>query len=160
VVELTAQFALTWGVRGSFLHYVSAVAHGTVETAGGATVDEHGVFAFPVVSVEQDGTDWRLAFSGSVRFTAHHGFLDLLLLDPKVVIGPGGGVVGTRTDAGSDRTTPVVTLPGIPPVLDGDVLEWEGLPTLLVPSAVPLFGDVYPAGTPMDPLGMRAALSS
>lgn len=158
--ELTGSFALTWGVRDSFLHYVTAVAHGSVVTGGGATVDEGGVFAFPAVSVDQDGTDWRLAFTGSVRFTAHHGFLDLLLLDPKVVIGPGGGVVVVRTSTESDRVSPVVMLPGVPPVLDGDVLEWRALPTSLVASAVPLFGDVYPEGTPMDPLGMRVALSS
>jgi hypothetical protein len=54
---------------------------------GGVTEDEDGQFVFALRAV-QKGDDWRLSFAGSVHFIAHHGLLDILIMDPELVIGP------------------------------------------------------------------------
>ncbi|NRG41040.1 HtaA domain-containing protein [Rathayibacter sp. VKM Ac-2835] len=152
--------ALSWAVRDSFVHYVTMLSHGTAETSGGAQRDGAGRFVFPVDRLDQDGDDWRIAFRGAVRFQAHHGFLDVQLHDPHLVVGPSGGVLLARTAADSRDLVPLVVTPGVPPVYDEGVLHWSGLPSQLTGSAVGLFGETYEAGTPFAPIEISVRLPS
>ena len=86
---IQAESCLRWAVRESLLRYVTVIAGGTCTVDGDAVAGEDGVFTFPLRSAVQEGDDWRLSFSGSVRFEAHHGLMDVLIKDPEVVVGPG-----------------------------------------------------------------------
>lgn len=158
--QVGADNALTWAVRGSFLRYVTVIACGSFDVAGGVTVDGDGVFAFPVQRVASEGEDWRLSFAGSVHFLAHHGLLDVLIRDPEIVIGPDGGVLATHTGVDPDELLAVVALGAAAPTRSGAELTWTAIPSTLAVSAVDLFGTVYPAGTEMAPIGIRVTLDS
>jgi hypothetical protein len=153
-----AAASLQWAVRDSLLRYVLVIAHGTCATDGGVTMDESGVFGFGLRSATEvsDG-EWRLSFAGSVRFTAHHGLLDILIEDPAVAIGPRGGLLSATTGSGH---TPIALLGPAVPVRDGDRLVWPAIGSELLESAVETFGGVYAAGTEMAPLALRVPLTS
>jgi hypothetical protein len=153
-----AAASLQWAVRDSLLRYVLVIAHGTCATDGGVTMDESGVFGFGLRSATEvsDG-EWRLSFAGSVRFTAHHGFLDILIEDPTVDIGPQGGVLSATTGGGR---TAIARLGAAVPGRDGDRLVWPAIGSELLESAVETFGGVYPAGTEMAPLALHVPLTS
>ncbi|MET4156559.1 HtaA domain-containing protein [Agromyces sp. PvR057] len=152
--------ALHWAVRDSLIRYVTDIARGTYSVDGGATEGEGGVIAFPLRAAHREGEDWRMSFQGSVRFLAHHGHLDILIKDPEVVVGPNGGVLATHTVDDPNELLAVVAIGAGDPTGSDASLVWHGLATQLAPSAVDLFGTVYPAGTEMAPIGIRIALDS
>lgn len=126
---------------------------------GDVKVDERGSFTFPLKNAIQEGDDRRLSFAGSLRFTAHHGLLDIRIIDPEVIIGPRAGVLVARIDD-TDTVEPIVSVGAAEPTRDGQDLVWHALPSALLGTAVALFGDVYPAGTEMAPLELRLTLDS
>jgi hypothetical protein len=152
--------SLTWAVRDSLMRYVTVIAGGSYEIDGPASVDDSGVFTFPLVrAVSADG-GWRLLFSGSLHFTAHHGLLDIRIIDPEIVVRPGSGALLARTDTDSAALTAIVELGAATPTQDGEDLVWDAVPSKLLDSAVEMFGTVYPAGTAMAPLGIRITIDS
>ena len=151
---------LRWAVRDSLLRYVTVIAGGAYETSEDVSVDEGGVFCFPLRRAESEGEDRRLSFAGRLHFTAHHGALDIRIIDPEVIIGPAGGVIVARTGDDDPTIVPIVAAGAVAPRVDGATLEWASVPTRLLDDGVPLFGDVYPAGTDMAPFGMSLTLDS
>jgi hypothetical protein len=151
---------LEWAIRETLLRYVLVVARGNCAVAGGVTMDAPAVFGFPLRDAVPDGDRWRLSFEGSVHLTAHHGFLDILIADPVVLLEPQGGVLLATTTAGATEQTPIARLAGSAPErVDGRML-WPAVVSELLGPAVPLFGNVYPSGTAMAPLAIRVPLSS
>ncbi|WAL95172.1 HtaA domain-containing protein [Streptomyces sp. Je 1-369] len=78
---------LQWGVKESFRKYVTGMARGRIEAAGGATqAAENGVFTFSDGKGTYDpgthATD--TAFKGSVRFTSTLHKFDISIADVKV----------------------------------------------------------------------------
>jgi hypothetical protein len=150
---IQADSCLRWAVRESLLRYVTVIAGGTCTVDGDAVAGEDGVFIFPLRRAAREGDDWRLSFSGSVRFEAHHGLMDVLIQDPEVVVGPERGVLATHTT--SDELLALVALDDAAPADDGQAHVWESVPTRLASAAVDLFGTAYPAGTGMAPISIR-----
>ena len=151
------QGSLRWAVRDSLLRYVTVIAGGTYEVSDDVTVDEQGVFTFPLAGVQVEGDDRRLSFSGWLHFAAHHGLLDIRIVDPEVIIGAAGGVLVAHT--GDDRETvlPIVAVDPVAPSGSGGDLVWTTAASRLLADAVPLFGNVYPEGTDMAPFVARIA---
>lgn len=152
--------SLTWAVRDSLMRYVTVIAGGTFEIDGPASIDGSGVFTFPLVRAESSDGGWRLSFSGSLHFMAHHGLLDIRIIDPEIVVQPGSGALYARTDVNSPALTAIVELGTAAPTQDGAVLIWDAVPSKLLDTAVEMFGSVYPASTPMAPLGIRITIDS
>lgn len=152
--------SLTWAVRDTLMRYVTVIAKGSFDVAGEASFDEAGVFTFPLVRAESTEAGWRLFFTGSLHFQAHHGLLDIRIIDPEIVVSPGAGSLLARTEPGSTDTTAIVELGPAAPLEEGDQLVWDAVPTRLLASAVEMFGTVYAAGTDMAPLGIRIAIDS
>jgi len=150
---------LTWAVRDSLLRYVTVIARGSYTVEGGAAVTTDGAITFPLRRAAQKEGQWRLSFAGSVRFEAHHGFLDVLIADPELVAGPEGGVLSARTNV--DGTTTLIAAIGTEEPEHNEVdLTWTMNDVHLLESGVELFGGVYPAGTDMAPLKVRVSLDS
>lgn len=141
---------LTWSIKDSLLRYVTVISRGSVEVGGGAGVDDEGVFSFPLRRAVRIEGEWALSFEGSVRLVAHHGLLDIRIVDPEFIVGDVGGVLIAQT-ADDGTTTPVAATPPAAPAEVGDALEWDAASELL-PAAVEVFGSVYPAGTELAPL--------
>lgn len=152
--------SLTWAVRDSLMRYVTVIAGGSFDIDGPASIDGSGVFTFPLVRAESSDGGWRLMFSGSLHFTAHHGLLDIRIIDPEIVVRPASGTLYARTDADSPALTAIVELGAAAPTDDGADLVWDAVPSQLLDSAVEMFGSVYPTGTPMAPLGIRITIDS
>lgn len=152
--------ALHWAIRDSLLHYITVISRGTSELGGGAELTESGAFSFPLRSAELIGEEWHLQFDGSVRFTAHQGFLDINIVDPEIVLGPDGGVLATRTPDTElvPATIPLARTQAASPERVADQLVWTGIATELMAAGVGLFGDVYTAGTELSPLEIRVTL--
>jgi hypothetical protein len=72
--------ALEWGIKASFLEYVSDLPDGTIETGGGAWRSGDNI-VFPLSS--RDGAD-EAEFSGWVKFEGHGGTLSVLLREPEI----------------------------------------------------------------------------
>ncbi|MCS5736075.1 HtaA domain-containing protein [Herbiconiux daphne] len=142
---------LRWAVRESLQRYVTVISRGTITVDGGATVDDDGVFAFPVREVVRGDGEWAVSCGGAVRLTAHNGLLDIRIAEPEFVLGAVGGIVLARTD---DHGTiiPVAATPPVDAVQTAEGLAWAGVPAELLETAVELFGGVYPAGTELAPL--------
>ena len=66
---------MTWGLRSSFLAYVRS-SQGTIDIIAPATVQEE-VFEFPGNNTDDE-------FLGGVHLSAHEGFLDVLILEPRI----------------------------------------------------------------------------
>lgn len=149
--DSTMHGSLNWAIRDSFLRYVSVIARGTVDYNGVTNLDD-GTVVFPLRQAAREADGWHLSFGGSVRFTAHGGYLDVLIAAPEVIIGPDGGVFVTHTE---DEQTPLQALVEIVPAMPeqfADGYRWADLQTTLVASAEGHFGNVYAGGTDMAPL--------
>ncbi|MEV6348166.1 HtaA domain-containing protein [Actinoplanes sp. NPDC051851] len=137
--------ALRWAVKASFVRYVRVIAAGTVEASGGAVLDAADVVTFPLVTDVLAAGSRVLGFGGAVRYTAHHGALDVTLAGLRIDLGPAGG--GLSIVAGGERRI-IADLPS------------DGGPPILTREGVPVFGDVYPAGTGLAPLGLDVPIDS
>ncbi|MBO1901320.1 HtaA domain-containing protein [Leucobacter weissii] len=146
--------SLRWAIRDSFLRYVTVIAAGRVQVDG-VERDGEGRFVFPLRAVGREGDDWHLSFGGSVRFTAHNGFLDVLVAAPEVLIGPGGGVLATHRREDEASLTPLVELDPGEPEFDGDSAVWPSIATRLLEAGAEQFGGAYQAGADLAPIAMR-----
>ncbi|MFE4504134.1 HtaA domain-containing protein [Rhodococcus sp. NPDC056743] len=151
---------LVWAIRESFVRYVTLIARGEYTVAGGVTEGEDGQFVFPLRRAVQEGDDWRLSFGGSVHFVAHHGLLDVLIVDPELVVGPAGGVLATHVRGDADELIAMVATDAAFPAVSRKGLVWQEVPTQLVTAGAALLGNVYPKGTDMASLGIRVQLDA
>ncbi|WP_354644257.1 HtaA domain-containing protein [Kitasatospora camelliae] len=153
--------ALDWGVKASFRGYVTGpVGQGAVELTGGATTNADGTYHFGLARARYDlGThSLDAAFTGGVRFTAHHGALDVALSDLKLTT---SGTTGTLTaDTASKETVGAseVTRREDVPLVTFTVARdtTTGVPTAakLTEQGAKAFAGFYAAGTDMDPLAV------
>ncbi|MBL3699555.1 HtaA domain-containing protein [Leucobacter luti] len=144
---------LSWAIRDSFLRYVTIIARGAVESDG-VTTDEAGAFVFPLRAASHEADGWHLSFGGWVHFTAHGGFLDVLVAAPEVILGPAGGVLVTHTREPGAPLLPLTSVAPAAPDARSGQLEWGPLPTRLLAAAEDHFGNVYPADTEMASLSV------
>ncbi|MGV9269329.1 HtaA domain-containing protein [Kitasatospora sp. NPDC003701] len=153
--------ALDWGVKASFRSYVTGpIGQGGVELTGGATTNADGSFHFGLASATYDLTTHSLtsAFTGGVRFTAHHGALDVGLSDLKIsTVGTTGKLTADTASKESMGATEVTRRDDVPLVtftVGRDTTN--GVPTAaaLTEEGARAFAGFYQAGTAMDPLAL------
>ncbi len=153
--------ALDWGVKASFRSYVTGpVGQGAVELTGGATTNADGTFHFGLATASYDTGTHVLtsAFTGGVRFTAHHGALDVALSDLKITT---AGTTGTLTaDTASKEAVgaPDVTrrddVPLVTFTVGRDTTTGVPTATKLTEQGAKAFAGFYAAGSDMDPLAL------
>ncbi|MCW4385422.1 HtaA domain-containing protein [Salinibacterium sp. SYSU T00001] len=145
---------LAWGVKASFVRYVTMGGGEVRVSPAAASVD--GLVFFPLL----DQGDFELAtargtlrFGGSVRFTGHFGALDLMLAEPWLESDERGAVVSV--DTGATGRVPLVALGPAETGVEGELIVWRDIETRMLPEAGPLFNGVYGAGEPFDPATLR-----
>lgn len=136
--------SLRWSILTRFTEYVTGMPDGDIALSDGATRESHATFAFPF---QGDGGRPGVAvfrFHGAVRFTGHHGMLDVMIAQPIVEIaddtlsllisdGEGGSLTFAQGNAAH--------------IVNGNAIELR-----LTVEGSDLFFGRYPAGYPLDPL--------
>ena len=156
---------LGWGVRDSFRNYVrGGIANGSWELNG--------------TSYSSDAFNWSngtgtfkngkgsISFSGSVRFTGHHGILDTTIANPRLEIdGNSGTLYATVTsNDSSGKATNYGEVALLKVDLSGlqssaDAVSINGAATTLTAEGAKAFAGFYEAGKDMAPLSFSAAIN-
>lgn len=144
--------SLKWAIRPSLVDYVLGTASGTLETRGGATY-EAGRFVFPLSRVIEVSGEFGLAFSGAVILKGHFGALHIEITSPEMVLEERGCVLLAHTDGSGAE--PLAVGPATASSTAGAITRWDEISLRLVPSAVGVFGGVYPAGADLAPASIR-----
>jgi hypothetical protein len=151
---------LTWGVKASYRSYVGGpIANGTITVTSPATL-AGTIPTFAGGSGAYSGTGFSLGARGGVRFTGHHGEMDLRMANPTLVVSGTSGTLtvdvvdstGAATDGlaiGTVDLAGAITVAGTAVTISqapvsltaagADTFSYEGTP-------------MYPAGTAMDPV--------
>jgi hypothetical protein len=149
---------LSWGIKRSFIDYITSLPDGSVSATNGATVAAASLFCFSPESSDYDAARGTgvLRFRGDVRLAGHHGMLLVRLLDPWITFTRGSGVlsISTGDGGGQDRTTVGFLSPSTPRQAGGS-LVWDHVDVVISPEGSELFDGQYAAGQPMDPLFIR-----
>lgn len=157
-VTPTTPGQLTWGVKASFRAYVTGAAAGAIATGDGATAS-NGTYVFSQGSTTVDATTGlgTVGYGGSVRFTGHSGALDLTFSSPRVAVTSAGAATLVVDVRSGSTSTPAVALAslnlaGATFATASGVQTWTGAPATLTAAGSAAFGDMYPAGTVLDPV--------
>ncbi|WP_336501377.1 HtaA domain-containing protein [Microbacterium paraoxydans] len=103
--------SLRWAISSSFTNYITGpIAQGAIAVSGGAT-RSGGQFQFgQTVGGDFDATSGRgsVVYRGAVRFTGHHGVLDVTVADPMIRITSASSATLSVTSGGAQ--VPFATL--------------------------------------------------
>ncbi|MGW4898680.1 HtaA domain-containing protein [Kitasatospora sp. NPDC004240] len=153
--------SLDWGVKASFRSYVTgSVGAGAVELSGGATTNADGSFRFGLASARYDLGTHTLdsSFTGGVRFTAHHGGLDIALSDLRITTSGTTGTLTADTAAkesiGATETTRRDDVPLVTFTVGRDTTTGAATAARLTEQGAKAFAGFYQAGAEMDPLAL------
>ncbi|TWG02710.1 Htaa protein [Streptomyces brevispora] len=165
---------LNWGVKASFRTYVTGpIAHGKVETTGGATASGDG-YRFPDATGHFDaaGQTLNAEFEGKVRFLGHQEdgayTLDLSLTNLKIQADGTKGKLIADVSA-KDRGTKKVAahtglavadlkLPAGGLTAKDGVVTLAAVPATLTSGGTKAFGGMYQVGEQLDALTVSVAL--
>ncbi len=156
---------LGWGVRDSFRNYVrGGIANGSWELNG--------------ISYSSDAFNWSngtgtfkggkgsISFSGSVRFTGHHGILDTTIANPRLEINGNTGTLYATMNSNdsSGKATNYGEVALLKVDLSGlqssaDAVSVNGAATTLTAEGAKAFAGFYEAGKDMAPLSFSAAIN-
>lgn len=141
-----ADRVLDWGVRRGWRAYVLGLSDGRFVTDDGVELEPASA-QFPLAD-ESGWDDGRgiLKFRGRLTAHGHFGMLLGHVVDPWLEIDDDGARLTVVRWPGRDERIPIATLDGDPlagPV--GATLTLEG---------TEVFGNVYRAGSPMDPVAV------
>ncbi|GGJ67490.1 HtaA domain-containing protein [Streptomyces brasiliensis] len=155
---------LLWGLKASFLQYLSRLPDAKHSVDRGAVLGSEGRLLFPTDSLAdydaEIGTG-TLRFAGDVRFPGHFGALFLMLVDPWVTITEGGATLSIADPAtypALDRRLTLLDLEPRPWVEHLGARLYPPMTATLRAEGVPLFNDVYQAGEPFDPVNLRVVV--
>jgi len=155
--------SLVWGIKSSFLRYLASLPDGGYQAGPGVTVTADGEFCFP--------PDARLAgprhqaFRGEVRFSGHGAFLYVRIADPRVEfpadpVGVEGDARLTVAGEGSARLhlADLSLMRRSDASASSPAMRHLLFVPRLTAAGAEVFGGVYPAGTPLDPLIAHSAV--
>lgn len=156
---------LGWGVRDSFRNYVrGGIANGSWELNG--TSYSSDAFNWSNGTGTFKGGKGSISFSGSVRFTGHHGILDTTIANPRLEINGNSGTLyatmnsndssGKATNYGEVALLKV-NLSGLQS--SADAVSVNGAATTLTAEGAKAFAGFYEAGKDMAPLSFSAAIN-
>ncbi|MDV8079569.1 HtaA domain-containing protein [Rhodococcus sp. IEGM 1370] len=152
------QVGLTWGIRRSFIRYISGLPDGAHATFDGAYLGDGSYFTFPGADRTADRHS-ELAFCGIVRIAGHGGMLDVLIADPGIEHNSGDPVLTIVDPAHWPKRNHRLVLARLTPMDDaasttGSSSERRWSAVLTEPGSA-VFGGNYPSGTDLDPVIVR-----
>lgn len=156
---------LGWGVRDSFRNYVrGGIANGNWELNG--TSYSSDAFNWSNGTGTFKGGKGSISFSGSVRFTGHHGILDTTIANPRLEINGNSGTLYATMNSNdpSGKATNYGEVALLKVDLSGlqssaDAVSVNGAATTLTAEGAKAFAGFYDAGKDMAPLSFSAAIN-
>ena len=156
---------LGWGVRDSFRNYVrGGIANGSWELNG--TSYSSDAFNWFNGTGTFKGGKGSISFSGSVRFTGHHGILDTTIANPRLEINGNSGTLYATMNSNdpSGKATNYGEVALLKVDLSGlqssaDAVSVNGAATTLTAEGAKAFAGFYEAGKDMAPLSFSAAIN-
>ena len=156
---------LGWGVRDSFRNYVrGGIANGRWELDG--TSYSSDAFNWSNGTGTFKGGKGSISFSGSVRFTGHHGILDTTIANPRLEINGNSGTLYATMNSNdpSGKATNYGEVALLKVDLSGlqsssDAVSVNGAATTLTTEGAKAFAGFYDAGKDMAPLSFSAAIN-
>ena len=156
---------LGWGVRDSFRNYVrGGIANGSWELNG--TSYSSDAFNWSNGTGTFKGGKGAISFSGSVRFTGHHGILDTTIANPRLEINGNSGTLYATMNSNdsSGKATNYGEVALLKVDLSGlqssaDAVSVNGAATTLTAEGAKAFAGFYEAGKDMAPLSFSAAIN-
>lgn len=156
---------LGWGVRDSFRNYVrGGTANGSWELNG--TSYSSDAFNWSNGTGTFKGGKGSISFSGSVRFTGHHGILDTTIANPRLEINGNSGTLYATMNSNdpSGKATNYGEVALLKVDLSGlqssaDAVSVNGAATTLTAEGAKAFAGFYDAGKDMAPLSFSAAIN-
>lgn len=156
---------LGWGVRDSFRNYVrGGIANGSWELNG--TSYSSDAFNWSNGTGTFKGGKGSISFSGSVRFTGHHGILDTTIANPRLEINGNSGTLYATMNSNdpSGKATNYDEVALLKVDLSGlqsssDAVSVNGAATTLTAEGAKAFAGFYDAGKDMAPLSFSAAIN-
>lgn len=156
---------LGWGVRDSFRNYVrGGIANGSWELNGASYSSD--AFSWSNGTGTFKGGKGSISFSGSVRFTGHHGILDTTIANPRLEINGNSGTLYATMNSNdpSGKATNYGEVALLKVDLSGlqsssDAVSVNGAATTLTVEGAKAFAGFYDAGKDMAPLSFSAAIN-
>ena len=156
---------LGWGVRDSFRNYVrGGIANGSWELNG--TSYSSDAFNWSNGTGTFKGGKGSISFSGSVRFTGHHGVLDTTIANPRLEINGNSGTLYATMNSNdpSGKATNYGEVALLKVDLSGlqsssDAVSVNGAATTLTAEGAKAFAGFYETGKDMAPLSFSAAIN-
>lgn len=156
---------LGWGVRDSFRNYVrGGIANGSWELNG--TSYSSDAFNWSNGTGTFKGGKGSISFSGSVRFTGHHGILDTTIANPRLEINGNSGTLYATMNSNdpSGKATNYGEVALLKVDLSGlqssaEAVSVNGAATTLTAEGAKAFAGFYDAGKDMAPLSFSAAIN-
>ena len=156
---------LGWGVRDSFRNYVrGGIANGSWELNG--TSYSSDAFNWSNGTGTFKGGKGSISFSGSVRFTGHHGILDTTIANPRLEINGNTGTLYATMNSNdsSGKATNYGEVALLKVDLSGlqssaDAVSVNGAATTLTAEGAKAFAGFYDAGKDMAPLSFSATIN-
>ncbi|MGO1458694.1 MAG: HtaA domain-containing protein, partial [Flaviflexus sp.] len=161
---------MDWGVKSSFVGYISSPFAGGGWEMDGVTRTDSG-FSWPVVAGAEIDADnlGELTFDGSVRFHAHDEVLDLSFADPIISFAGSSPILTVEAQGREFVSTTVqgdlidygrvelatLSAPVITEGEDSVLVSFES--ATLTDEGVKAFGGFYKAGDELDPISMTLA---
>ncbi len=145
--------SLSWGVKGAWRAYVTGpIASGSIITTGASTFGNAFVFPQTSDAALANGVG-TVSYGGTVRFTGHHGELDLRFSNPQVRIDSATSGTLLVTVNGSTVAFANLALGSASRTVgtDGSV-RYGNVPATLTAAGAVAFRGFYGAGEALDPV--------
>jgi hypothetical protein len=152
-VPAPAAGSLAWGIKGAFRTYITGPIAGGSISASGVTASG-GSFVFPQSSTPNLSNGLgTVDYSGTVRFTGHHGALDLRFSNPQVRIDSSSSGTLFLTANGSRVAFATLNLASAQRVAaeDGSI-RYSNVRATLTAAGASAFDGYYGAGEALDSL--------
>lgn len=148
---------LVWGIKRSFINYISRLPDGSVAADDGAVIVDGSFFRFAPDGGNHDPLTAAevIKFRGQVRLRGHYGMLSVLIADPWLELDNSAAVlsiVDVRQWPERTARVPLLQLPSARLVDVGARHSVQETPALLTAEGAEIFNDQYQAGTAMDPV--------
>lgn len=155
---------LTWGLKRSFIRYVSLLPDGSHMLDGGATLAFSSIFHFELEdsSIYDASTGQGiLKFRGSLKLSGHHNMMLVLIADPWVEFHEGEAlltVVDVKGWPERKNRIKLAELQASPPVLNDGSLLWLNTSATLSAEGTHLFNEQYAQDEELDPMSIRVPM--
>jgi hypothetical protein len=152
---------LTWGIKKSFMRYLSAIEDIAIGLHGGAVMLDLGALNFEYKSstVDPATMNGTFDFAGSGELSAHGGMLSVTLSNPRVTVTGDEAILSIEKTAGDPNSRlALCTMTGGSYESFGSDLLWSSDRVSLAPEGVSVFGGQYATGQQLDPIYLRIAL--